>query len=118
MSRFSKIAGEMVPHLTVEQKIAEAMRDTAVHSDGPTVAVVGIPDEKKGESLVALTTLPIEQTDLRQKLVAMGLPNLWIPKIIKRVEVIPHLASGKLDLRACQKLAQQAVLKDAPVISP
>ena len=34
MSRFSKIAGEMVPHLTVEQKIAEAMQDTEAHHDG------------------------------------------------------------------------------------
>ncbi len=114
MSRFSKIAGEMVPHLTVEQKIAEAMKDTHPAAEGPTVVVIGIPDDKKGESLVALTTLPIEQSDLRQKLMAMGLPNLWIPKIIKRVETIPLLATGKLDIRACQRLA---AAEEAPVTS-
>ena len=69
--------------------------------------MVGIPDEKRGESLVALTTLPLEQADLRRKLAALGLPNLWIPKVIKRVETIPHLATGKLDLKACKDLALQ-----------
>ena len=68
MSRFSKIAGEMVPHLTVEQKIVEAMDLHPAAGDGPAVAVVGIPDEKKGESLVALTTVPIDQAELRKRL--------------------------------------------------
>ena len=116
MSRFSKIAGEMVPHLTVEQKIAEAIADTAVHHDGPTVVVVGIPDEKKGESLVVLTTVPIEQGELRKKLNELGLPNLWVPKIIKQVPAIPLLATGKLDLRACHRLAVETTApKEAPV---
>ena len=108
MSRFSKIAGEMIPHLTLEQKIMEAVQDGAVHHEGPTVVVVGVPDEKKGESLVALTTLSIDQADLRKKLLAQGLTNLWIPKVIKRVEAIPLLATGKLDLRECQRLAATA----------
>jgi len=116
MSRFSKIAGEMVPHLTVEQKIAEALADTVVHHDGPTIVVVGIPDEKRGESLVVLTTLAFEQAELRKKLTAMGLPNLWIPKVIKRVSAIPLLATGKLDLRACHCLAAEAeAVAEAPV---
>lgn len=116
MSRFSKIAGEMVPHLTVEQKISEALQDlfTAHDGHGPAVIVVGIPDEKRGESLVALTTVAVEQAELRKKLVALGLPNLWIPKVIKRVEAIPLLATGKLDLRACQRLA---AAQEVPVSS-
>jgi acyl-[acyl-carrier-protein]-phospholipid O-acyltransferase/long-chain-fatty-acid--[acyl-carrier-protein] ligase len=104
MSRFSKIGGEMVPHLTVEQKIAEALKGS--NQESPVV-VVGIPDEKRGESLVALSTVAIEQADLRRKLVELGLPNLWIPKVIKQVAAIPLLATGKLDLRACQRLAQE-----------
>ncbi len=105
MSRFSKIAGEMIPHLTIEQKIAEVMEHAAAGHERQTVVVVGLPDEKKGESLVILTTVQIEQTELRQKLSAAGFPNLWIPKNIKVVTAIPLLATGKLDLRACQLLA-------------
>jgi len=107
MSRFSKIAGEMVPHLTIEQKITEAWGDAGLSHDGPVAVVIGIPDEKRGESLVLLTILSIGQNELRQKLSAQGLPNLWIPKVIKRVAALPLLATGKLDVRACQRLAAE-----------
>jgi acyl-[acyl-carrier-protein]-phospholipid O-acyltransferase/long-chain-fatty-acid--[acyl-carrier-protein] ligase len=107
MSRFSKIGGEMIPHLTVEQKIVDAMQPLFAHHEGPSVVVMGVPDEKKGESLVVLSIAPIDQNELRKKLNDMGLPNLWVPKTIKVVPAIPLLATGKLDIRACQKLAAE-----------
>jgi acyl-[acyl-carrier-protein]-phospholipid O-acyltransferase/long-chain-fatty-acid--[acyl-carrier-protein] ligase len=119
MSRFSKIAGEMVPHLRVEQKIAEALELEPGHGEGPVIAVVGIADEKRGESLVALSTVPIDQPELRRRLTALGLPNLWIPKIVKHVHAIPIMATGKLDLRACHRLAEESTPHAAtPVILP
>jgi acyl-[acyl-carrier-protein]-phospholipid O-acyltransferase/long-chain-fatty-acid--[acyl-carrier-protein] ligase len=108
MSRFSKIAGEMVPHMQVEQKIVEALGLHPGHGEGPAVAVLGLPDAKRGENLVALTTSPVVQAELRRRLSALGLPNLWIPKVVKQVASIPILATGKLDVRACQLLAEQA----------
>jgi acyl-[acyl-carrier-protein]-phospholipid O-acyltransferase/long-chain-fatty-acid--[acyl-carrier-protein] ligase len=108
MSRFSKIGGEMVPHLTIEQRIVEVLDLRADHGEGPPVAVVGVPDEKRGESLVLLSTVAIAQGDLRKKLTALGLPNLWVPKIVRHVPSIPIMATGKVDLRACQRLAQEA----------
>jgi acyl-[acyl-carrier-protein]-phospholipid O-acyltransferase/long-chain-fatty-acid--[acyl-carrier-protein] ligase len=107
MSRFSKIAGEMVPHLTIEQKIIDVLHQTTEPQDGPSLVVVGVPDEKRGESLVLLTTVFIDPNELRQRLADAGLPNLWIPKVIKRVEAIPLLATGKLDLRGCKRLARK-----------
>ena len=62
-----------------------------------------------------LTTVPIEQAELRRRLVALGLPNLWIPKVVKRVSAIPITATGKLDLRECHRLAEQA---SAPTEAP
>ena len=109
MSRFSKIAGEMIPHMTLEAKIIEALDLHPAHGEGPPLAVIGVPDEKRGESMVVLSTVPVDQPELRKKLAAMGLPNLWIPKVIKQVLIIPITAAGKLDLRACQKLAEEAV---------
>jgi acyl-[acyl-carrier-protein]-phospholipid O-acyltransferase/long-chain-fatty-acid--[acyl-carrier-protein] ligase len=106
VSRFSKIGGEMVPHGTVEQKLAEVF--DLDQSEGLRVVVTGVPDAAKGEVLVLLTTLDLDPGQVRDKLAAVGLPNLWVPKIIRRVEAIPMLGTGKLDLKGCKALALEA----------
>jgi len=106
LSRFSKIGGEMVPHETIEQKIVAALG--LGHEGERNIAIASVMDEQKGEALVLLTTIPIDQATLRSQLHQTGVPNLWIPKSIRQVEKIPVLATGKLDLRACNELAAQA----------
>jgi acyl-[acyl-carrier-protein]-phospholipid O-acyltransferase/long-chain-fatty-acid--[acyl-carrier-protein] ligase len=106
LSRFSKIGGEMVPHETVEQKILAALQ---LGNEGDRViAVAAVTDAQKGEALVLLSTIEIDQADLREKLQSAGVPNLWIPKIVRQVKTIPVLATGKLDLRRCAELAAEA----------
>jgi acyl-[acyl-carrier-protein]-phospholipid O-acyltransferase/long-chain-fatty-acid--[acyl-carrier-protein] ligase len=105
LSRFSKIGGEMVPHGFVEQCIIEAYGYD--DSDSLVVAVTGTIDEVKGESLVLLTTIEIDRESLRERMSSAKLPNLWIPRKIIKVDIIPCLASGKLDLKALDKLTQQ-----------
>jgi acyl-[acyl-carrier-protein]-phospholipid O-acyltransferase/long-chain-fatty-acid--[acyl-carrier-protein] ligase len=107
LSRFSKIAGEMVPHGTVEQKLVEAFG--LDQSEGYALAIVGVPDASKGEQLVLLSTRDeITAESVKEKLSAAGVPNLWFPKTVLRVEKIPVLGTGKLDLKGCKELAQQA----------
>jgi acyl-[acyl-carrier-protein]-phospholipid O-acyltransferase/long-chain-fatty-acid--[acyl-carrier-protein] ligase len=108
ISRFSKIAGEMVPHETIESAISQVLGLDA--ETERKIAIVGIPDEAKGEVIVLLSTIAgptLEQEciDLRYKLLDHGLTTLWCPRIIVSVEEIPLLASGKLDIKACQQLA-------------
>src|SRR5881227_262812 len=106
LSRFSKIGGEMVPHEALEQKII-----TALGLDGQSerlIAIVGVQDEAKGEALVLLASVDVDLAQLRDKLREAGVPNLWIPKRICRVDSIPVLASGKLDLKRCQERAAAA----------
>ena len=103
LSRFSKIAGEMVPHETVENKIYEAL---GLPANGERLLmIVGVPDEAKGEALVLLSTVDVAQAPLRSKLSELGVPNLWVPRTIRRIEALPLLGSGKLDLKACKDLA-------------
>ncbi|HKK18103.1 MAG TPA: hypothetical protein VJ952_05420, partial [Opitutales bacterium] len=71
----------------------------------PMLAVAARPDEAKGEALVLLTAMDIELDDVREKLASAGFSNLWIPKELRRIEAIPALATGKLDLRGIQELA-------------
>ena len=103
LSRFSKIAGEMVPHETIEAKIVEAF-DLKME-DERVVAIVGVPDKAKGEALVLLTIRDLSPEKMREHLLASGLPNLWVPRNIRKVERIPILGSGKLDLGKCKELA-------------
>jgi acyl-[acyl-carrier-protein]-phospholipid O-acyltransferase/long-chain-fatty-acid--[acyl-carrier-protein] ligase len=103
LSRFSKIGGEMVPHESIEQKIVELLG--LFGKDERTLAIVGVQDEAKGEALVLLSAVDVDLTQLRDKLRDAGVPNLWIPKRVQRVESIPVLASGKLDIARCGELA-------------
>jgi acyl-[acyl-carrier-protein]-phospholipid O-acyltransferase/long-chain-fatty-acid--[acyl-carrier-protein] ligase len=110
ISRFSKIAGEMVPHETVEAAINKVLG--LDQETERRVAVVGVPDDQKGEVIVLLSTIAgqaLEQEciDLRYKLLDEGLPSLWTPKQIIPVAEIPVLASGKLDIKACEELVKK-----------
>src|SRR5436190_637534 len=105
LSRFSKIGGEMVPHEAIEQKIIELLGLSG--RDERPIAVVCVQDEAKGEALVLLSAVDINIAELREKLHDAGVPNLWIPKHVQRVETIPVLASGKLDLKRCQECAAE-----------
>ncbi|MFZ0918372.1 MAG: AMP-binding protein, partial [Candidatus Udaeobacter sp.] len=112
LSRFSKIGGEMVPHETIEQKIIDLL-DLAGRDERP-IAIVGVQDEAKGEALVLLSAVDLDLAELRKKLQEAGVPNLWIPKHVQRVDSIPVLASGKLDLKKCQALAAEGKGVTAP----
>jgi acyl-[acyl-carrier-protein]-phospholipid O-acyltransferase/long-chain-fatty-acid--[acyl-carrier-protein] ligase len=103
LSRFSKVGGEMVPHLAVEEALLKAL---PADSDKPTECVLGLPDGEKGEELVLLTTRGLESARLREVLAEAGLPNLWVPRRVIPVVGIPVLGSGKLDFAACKKLAE------------
>ncbi len=106
-SRFSKIGGEMVPHIQIEEAIQSIVGEG---EDGITVAVSSVPDEKKGERLVVLYTV-LEKTpsEIVKGLSAMGLPNLFLPSedSFFKVDAIPILGTGKLDLRGLQSLAKE-----------
>jgi len=103
VARFSKIGGEMVPHETLEVRIREALGGGS--EETRTLCIVGIPDATKGEAIVLLTTQEIDLPALRSKLLEMGMPALWIPRVMKRLPAIPVLANGKLDLQACKNAA-------------
>jgi acyl-[acyl-carrier-protein]-phospholipid O-acyltransferase/long-chain-fatty-acid--[acyl-carrier-protein] ligase len=104
LSRFSKIGGEMVPHIKVEERLHELAGVTEQN-----FVVTAVPDEKKGERLVVLHKLaagPLQA--VWDKLGACDLPNLWKPRPDQffQVEAFPLLGTGKLDLRQVKERAQ------------
>jgi acyl-[acyl-carrier-protein]-phospholipid O-acyltransferase/long-chain-fatty-acid--[acyl-carrier-protein] ligase len=106
-SRFSKIGGEMVPHIQVEEELNRIVGA----EDTLKIAVCGVPDEKKGERLVVLYAdeLPEEPSAIVKKLIEAGLPSIYVPGADSfiRVDAIPILGTGKLDLRGLQALAKE-----------
>ncbi|MBI3839639.1 MAG: AMP-binding protein [Planctomycetia bacterium] len=109
LSRFSKIGGEMVPHIHVEELLQRILSD---EEEKLTVAVAAVPDQRKGERLIVFY-LPTDKTpdQIVKELTATGLPNLWIPSpdSFFEVEQIPVLGTGKLDLQAIKELAKEKV---------
>jgi acyl-[acyl-carrier-protein]-phospholipid O-acyltransferase/long-chain-fatty-acid--[acyl-carrier-protein] ligase len=107
LTRFSKIGGEMVPHIKVEEKLHDLAGVTE-----QCFAVTGVPDEKKGERLVVLTTLADDKLKpVIEKLSASDLPNLWKPRPDQffHIDALPYLGTGKLDLRKVRELGLKMV---------
>jgi acyl-[acyl-carrier-protein]-phospholipid O-acyltransferase / long-chain-fatty-acid--[acyl-carrier-protein] ligase len=105
LSRFSKIAGEMVPHIKIEDKLNELAGATE-----QVFSVSAVPDEKKGERIVVLHTLSEEElASVLARLAESDLPALWKPKKDQffHVDALPYLGSGKLDLRALKMQAAE-----------
>ena len=110
LSRFSKIGGEMVPHIKVEEKLQELCELTEQR-----FAVTAVPDEKKGERLIVLHTLDDAQlAACLERFSASDLPALWKPKPNQffRIEAMPYLGTGKLDLRRVKEIAQQLAAQE------
>ena len=109
-SRFSKIGGEMVPHIRIEQELTRIIDDDLADEPEILCAVTAVPDAKKGERLIVLHksfTKPLRQ--VLDELQQAGLPNLWIPSADSFLEMenIPLLGTGKLDLKAVKDVAME-----------
>lgn len=105
LARFSKIAGEMVPHMAIEEEYLRALGEA-----GPVLAVTSVADERKGERLVVFHTDAAGDADsLHAVITAAPIPNLWKParEAYRRVDALPMTATGKLDIRHLRLLAQQ-----------
>jgi len=105
-SRFSKIGGEMVPHIKIEDELNGLVEPD--EEGGIKLVVTAVPDPKKGERLIVLHTKIDKSVDeLRKGLSEAGLPNIFIPSSVSFLEVeeLPILGTGKLDLKAVEQLA-------------
>ncbi len=106
MSQFSKIAGEMVPHLAVEECILSAAGAAA-----QDLCVTSVPDKSRGERLLVLYASPsIKPAEVVAKLRASDISRLWIPDPADFIQTaaLPVLGNGKLDLRKIQQIALQS----------
>ena len=111
LSRFAKIAGEMIPLERLDEELHEILGQ---HEERALV-VAAIPCERRGERLVVLyrETVTEQLAIAFEALRRRGLPNLWVPDLrdCYPIEEFPTLGSGKLDLRRVGELAIETVAK-------
>lgn len=116
LSRFSKIGGEMVPHIKIEETL---QRIVSADADELRVVVTAVPDSRRGERLVVLHKhLSKPPHMICKELQAAGLPNIWIPSpdSFCEVEEIPVLGTGKLDLKGLKDLALEKFAEESQVV--
>jgi acyl-[acyl-carrier-protein]-phospholipid O-acyltransferase/long-chain-fatty-acid--[acyl-carrier-protein] ligase len=114
LSRFSKIGGEMVPHIKIEECLLGIAGNQDSDDARPLLAVTAVPDAKKGERLIVLhrkLAKPIPQ--ILDELARTDLPNLWLLSAdgFSEVDEIPMLGTGKYDLKAIKQLALERFVK-------
>ncbi len=91
VKRFAKIAGEMVS-LTLIESIVNSLAPDDDH------AVVSIPDKKKGEKVILITTsVELDKSEILKTIKDQGHSDLLAPSKIEVVNDIPLLGSGKID---------------------
>jgi acyl-[acyl-carrier-protein]-phospholipid O-acyltransferase/long-chain-fatty-acid--[acyl-carrier-protein] ligase len=102
LARFSKLGGEMVPHLKIEEALLAVPGVEAA-------AVTAVPDPQKGERLVAfyVGSPDLGADDVWRALGERNLPKLWVPKSsdVLPIQSLPLLGTGKIDLKQLKVLA-------------
>ncbi len=109
--RFAKIGGEMISLAAVEALASRLWPDA-------TSAVAAMPDARKGERLVMLTTKPgARRADILAYAREAGASELMVPAEVHVVAAMPLLGSGKLDFAGVTRLARE-VTGRAPETAP
>jgi acyl-[acyl-carrier-protein]-phospholipid O-acyltransferase / long-chain-fatty-acid--[acyl-carrier-protein] ligase len=109
--RFAKIAGEMVS-LSAVEAMASALWPQAIS------VAVSIPDARKGERIVLLTTQrDADRPAIQRQAKATGASDLAVPADIRVVDKVPLLGSGKTDYVAATSLAKE-LAASAPTPTP
>jgi len=111
-TRISKIGGEMVPHILIEEEVTKILSEGKEESEsmGPPAAVTALPHPTRGEQIIVLyRDTPMTPAEIVERMVALGLPRIWIPHVdgFIKIDSIPVLGTGKLDLAAIKRIATE-----------
>ncbi len=107
LSRFSKIGGEMVPHMLIEEILISKL-NLSDHA----IFVASAPDHKRGEQLVVIyTNSETNHDELKHTIHKSNIPNLWKPHRNNYIEIekLPVTGSGKLDMRSLTQIARDFI---------
>jgi acyl-[acyl-carrier-protein]-phospholipid O-acyltransferase/long-chain-fatty-acid--[acyl-carrier-protein] ligase len=105
--RFAKIAGEMVSLAAIEQMCAPLWPEN-------TPCVVAVPDERKGERLIMVTTKPdATRSEVQAFMKSKGATELMTPAEIMIVPALPLLGSGQTDYVELNRMVRARLVSTA-----
>ena len=96
-SRFAKIGGEMISLTAVEEALYQLFGEEI------EVCASNIPDEKKGEKIVAMYAGELKIDEVAKRVLESDIDPLMAPSMYIKVEEIPKLGTGKLDFKGAKK---------------
>lgn len=111
-SRFAKLGGEMISLSAVETAIKSALKasiEDLHESDELEIVAVNLPDEKKGERIVALCNQPYDLKQIKDAMLQQKCNGLMIPAEVLHVEIMPKLGTGKTDFSLAKRIASGEV---------
>jgi acyl-[acyl-carrier-protein]-phospholipid O-acyltransferase / long-chain-fatty-acid--[acyl-carrier-protein] ligase len=102
LKRFSKVSGEMISLTAIEEALAGEVGERQL------VAVVGVPEERKGEKLIVVTNSEeLDMGRVRTSVKSRGLSELAVPRAIIYIKDIPRLGTGKVDYLKLKEILQE-----------
>jgi acyl-[acyl-carrier-protein]-phospholipid O-acyltransferase/long-chain-fatty-acid--[acyl-carrier-protein] ligase len=108
--RFAKVGGEMISLAAVEALASDCW-------PGAHVAVIAVPDARKGEKMILVTDAPkADRAQFQTLAKARGVPELMTPAQVLIVAAVPLLGSGKTDYPAVSKLIEAQALTAVPAV--
>jgi long-chain-fatty-acid--[acyl-carrier-protein] ligase len=101
LKRFVKLGGEMISLPAVEDVLAQ--RYVKPTDDEPVLAVEATPAELNPE-LVLFTIRDLDRDEVNTAIRTAGLSALHNIRVVRRVDKIPTLGTGKTDYRALKDI--------------
>lgn len=102
-SRFAKIGGEMISLGAIEEELSKFIKDIPF-------CATNIEDSKKGEMVVLLILKNDNFEQIQQQIKDLNIPSIFKPSKIIKVDAIPTLGSGKIDLKGVKELAKKLII--------
>lgn len=99
LSRFAKIGGEMISLGAVEMALGEIFKDEII------LACTNLADEKKGEKIVMIYVGEMVESEVKAKILSSKMVGIMQPSAIYKVDEIPVLGTGKVNLKALKEFA-------------
>ena len=100
VSRFAKIGGEMISLGAVESALSQVLEGSVIFS------CVNLVDEKKGEKIALLYSGEMSESEISDKIKEANLAPIMQPSVVKKIDEIPILGSGKVDFKAVKSMAE------------